>query len=500
MDALGTRRIVIVVAGVIGAVLAGWDIAEGSLALPTIAAAALALWGLGRFARIRADALVVGLVLIGYLVGNRGFAQLHVPNAPLLPGEAALALAAVLVFWHAARTRTLPFRPDALHIAVLLWMLVGLIRLVLDLRPFGFLAVRDFAMVYYAAFFFLPQAWSGMPAERRWVEACFSFGLIASAPVLLLFKVDQDWFLTHLTVAGVPLIFVKSDVAGGFMAAGTLWFAQRYARSRRWGWVLAATLCLVATVASNSRAAVVALAAGAGWLVLVRAWRALLPLAALLAVGFLGLGVHAIVTPAPFVSTPFYRLYESVASVTDLDNRRSYRATGLDDKPDNNQFRLIWWRTVIGETWEDGRWFGLGFGHDLASEFLRIYYAEGNEEFSARSPHNFLLSVFARMGLTGLLLLGGIIAAMTALTRRAGRAERTGENTTLPFWIVSWAMLASACFGVVLEGPMGAVVFWTALGLANSPAHPAAEETASALETEPTVPALQEAGRAVPLP
>ena len=26
----------------------------------------------------------------------------------------------------------------------------------------------------------------------------------------------------------------------------------------------------------------------------------------------------------------------------------------------------------------------------------------------------------------------------------------------------------SACFGVILEGPMGAAVFWTLLGLANS--------------------------------
>jgi hypothetical protein len=28
-------------------------------------------------------------------------------------------------------------------------------------------------------------------------------------------------------------------------------------------------------------------------------------------------------------------------------------------------------------------------------------------------------------------------------------------------------ILTSACFGVVLEGPMGAVVFWSVLGLAN---------------------------------
>jgi hypothetical protein len=31
-----------------------------------------------------------------------------------------------------------------------------------------------------------------------------------------------------------------------------------------------------------------------------------------------------------------------------------------------------------------------------------------------------------------------------------------------------WAIFGSACFGVVLEGPMGAIVFWTLLGVANA--------------------------------
>ena len=36
----------------------------------------------------------------------------------------------------------------------------------------------------------------------------------------------------------------------------------------------------------------------------------------------------------------------------------------------------------------------------------------------------------------------------------------------------------SACFGVVLEGPMGAVVFWTILGLAHSQTAEEPEATA----------------------
>ena len=35
---------------------------------------------------------------------------------------------------------------------------------------------------------------------------------------------------------------------------------------------------------------------------------------------------------------------------------------------------------------------------------------------------------------------------------------------TVP-WLTAWAILTSSCFGVVLEGPMGAVLFWTAVGI-----------------------------------
>jgi hypothetical protein len=46
----------------------------------------------------------------------------------------------------------------------------------------------------------------------------------------------------------------------------------------------------------------------------------------------------------------------------------------------------------------------------------------------------------------------------------------------LGWWSVAWVMLTSGCFGVVLEGPMGAVVFWTALGMANVTSAEVAED------------------------
>ncbi len=93
------------------------------------------------------------------------------------------------------------------------------------------------------------------------------------------------------------------------------------------------------------------------------------------------------------------------------------------------------------------------------------------------------------MGLLGLVLWIGVIGAMAARTLRLARRVRTDDSAlpALGWWSVSWVILTSACFGVVLEGPMGAVVFWTALGLANSSDKETSEAAASLAEEKTEV-------------
>lgn len=114
---------------------------------------------------------------------------------------------------------------------------------------------------------------------------------------------------------------------------------------------------------------------------------------------------------------------------------------------------------------------GLGFGADLAADFTREYFPGSNEEFSARSPHNFALTVFARMGLVGALALLTLLGAMARGTWLAGL--RPDRDEVLAPWFMAWTIFTCACLGVVLEGPMGAVIFWSALGLTGVTTQPA---------------------------
>jgi O-antigen ligase len=466
---LSLKRRLVSGSGLVIAVVAGSQIASGSYGLSVVIVAAGLLLMANRLLAIAPDVLVAGGILVGYLVGNRGFAQLHPPNLPLLPAEFALGVAAACGAWRWARTKRIPIRRDALNATLLVWIAVSAVRLPLDFRATGLMAVRDFAMVYYALFFFLAQDWAAEFSQRRWLERCLDIGFMLVAPVSMAFLWRPEWFLS-LTVAGNPLIFVKGDVAGALMAAAGLWYAERFVQTRRISALMISALAIGGTAVGNSRAALVALAAGMAWLFVLRRWRTLGFLSAVLLSGLAGLAIHAGVSDRPFSASPLYRVYESAMSVVDVDGNRSYSAT-LEDKPDNNQFRLVWWRTVIDETWRDGPWFGLGFGHDLAVEFLRRYYADANEDFSARSPHNFLLSVFGRTGVVGLLAFVGVLAAMALATWRSRASFARGDQRVshVVLWVTAWAILTSSCFGVVLEGPMGAIVFWTLLGLANAP-------------------------------
>ena len=266
---------------------------------------------------------------------------------------------------------------------------------------------------------------------------------------------------------------MKTDAGGALLVAAVIWFVDRAVRTGQWRWHGGTAAALVGIVVSNSRAALVALVAVAAILLCLRDFRRLRPLVAFGAFGLLALSLGSLASGKPWEQGPVYRLYESVLSVTDIQGTRTYRAESLGDKADNNDFRLTWWNTVIDETTRHSPVFGLGFGHDLANEFTRRYYAVADDDFTARSPHNFLLSIYGRLGAVGLLIFTGIGVSVAIGTWRTGRSAAKAEpdGGALPYWLGAWGIFFSACFGVVLEGPMGAVLFWTLLGTAHARSH-----------------------------
>ena len=333
-----------------------------------------------------------------------------------------------------------------------------------DARLFGIVAVRDFAMVYYAVFFYLTA--NIVHRDPAKLAVLLSTLRISSVILAVLYPITLQWpgvLESVLTLRGVPLIFYKADLVGVFAGVGALLHFIRFEQTGRWRSIGFSLLLVGVVLMTNNRSALLALAVGAAALGIAGRWRfpSLLGGGAIVASIFL----IAIATwrGDSWRDTPLVDAYERVASLIDPMGTGSYQGEETFNKGDNNRFRLVWWSEAIGETIETSPLYGLGFGYDLSARFQRVYYAIASDDFNARSPHSIAVTVFARMGFVGLGLFLGIIAQMVFWVWRAARRDDLERLTPA---LMAMMVFTSACFGVVLEGPMGAVVFWVMLGAA----------------------------------
>jgi len=168
-----------------------------------------------------AEAWLLGFLVFGYVIGNRGFAQMTpVPQLPLFFSELGLGIVLLLVLLRGALQRELPVRRDWLNSLLLLWLVLGTGRVWMDVRTHGFMALRDFAMVYYLLYFFVTQALAAHAPSRGILHAALraTFGLLPLTALLsMLFP---NFFLSNLLVEGVPLIFYKADLLATFLFTG----------------------------------------------------------------------------------------------------------------------------------------------------------------------------------------------------------------------------------------------------------------------------------------
>jgi hypothetical protein len=105
---------------------------------------------------------------------------------------------------------------------------------------------------------------------------------------------------------------------------------------------------------------------------------------------------------------------------------------------------------------------GFGFGPDfLTDSGARMKL--GNGEL-LRSPHNYVVGTYARLGLIGVLLLTLLLAVAV---REILRMRRHAATDVLLSFVVIFplAFFISAVFGVELETPFGAVPFFWCLGI-----------------------------------
>lgn len=468
------RQFLFGLAACTAATAAGFSVAQENYIWLSLAAA-LCVWvALARHSDAHAEAWLLGGVVLGYTIGNRGFAQLTpLTGIPVFIGELALGFGLTVLLVRHALLRRLPIEANWIDRLLLFWFALGIGRVWWDVRVFGLVAARDFAMVYYLLFFFCARSLGTHAPSRRVLLALLGATYVALPLAVLVVDAFPEFFLYRFTFQGSPIIHQKGDLRTLGLFAGFVWIVPKHGELRLsdwWRWAVA-VLALGLGLGQLSRASMLGLALAVALLTWARRWQPLVAVVTVAAAGAGILSMSAAFRGGDLTQSRLYAVYETVASIVDVGGTRAYRSEDAGNKGDNNRFRLVWWRIVVEDTIAANPLVGVGFGADLARSFVREYYATDSMDFTARSPHNVFVTAFARMGALGVLGLLGIYVYQAIATWRLARLARTGPGAfdeALALHAIVLLMMVGACFGVVLEGPMGAIPFWVLLGLCSS--------------------------------
>lgn len=399
---------------------------------------------------------------------GKGPTYLGIP--PLYWGEVTLVISLFCIVPQIGATNFLR-RTRLLSLFICLFMTLGAVLTAINLNRWRMDALRDAAIWYYGLFYFVGLGLASRPSlgNRVWyLLRWFWIWALVWNTADLISKHRLSWWGPVIPGRGVPVVFNGVHEAGQNLALGAmvvLCTNTLRGRPRLRGFLAAvALLGLVLFASSEGRGMRIGFAAGA------------------LTVMLAGLSPRGL----PHFNTRLFKLaillvpLLLMASIASPE--RAARLMHIDRfaqadpaNPEGTaEWRLIWWQRIYEAVMRQNPLFGLGFGQSL-----HVYHPllqDSTDRMIVRSPHNFNVTVFARMGIVGLLLWAAIAAiGIGSLFARVWRgssdwrpysADRRDE---LAFWIMMLVCtIVNSSFGVLMEGPVLGIWFWFALGFASA--------------------------------
>jgi O-antigen ligase len=422
--------------------------------------------GLGRAATL-SELGFGGILVIAYLAVTR-IGHLYAAKIGVQIGPVPLFLTEMFILatgMVALVTRTAPLvvwlvcggLARAPGFMVWLLFVVSVVYTAAAFGDWGILAVRDFAIFGYGVIFALAyivlDTREKAAAAMRWFTysgIVLSVALIgdtlSGAHVLFLQEVR---IVTEAQLSATS--YGGGDVGGiiSFSLIALLAYAAVSAERRAFH-LVAAAVCFYALMITQTRSAVLGL--GLGGLYSLFGMRTTQRLS------FLAIGAGAVVAflVVP-VLLPDSGLAHAISSFT------AAVQGGIGVKHDENViFRLLRWDRVF-ELWREHPIFGVGFGQPLIPKSL--ISSDENGLFNAGLPHNTYLTVLARLGLFGFLLIMGAWIASIVLATKAIRRPTFGADAFAAGASLV-AMIGFATFVLFLERPMHNAALWIVAAIA----------------------------------
>ena len=413
--------------------------------------------------------------LLAYLAAIITFGKgpTYLGIGPLFWGEAVVFALVAWTFWRMYIERT-PVKAllTSGGSAVLAFMCLGAVLTAIGYRAWGVDALRDAAIWYYGAFFFV-----GLHVARHRYLADSLWGKLQIVWLLALVWCVADTASggrlaqagPMVPARGVPLLGGSGSENLQNMMLGAVLVILGAPSLRRLNWCYWVLYLLVVAgigffVTSPGRGARLAVAGGilVAFVATLKARPPIFPTRKLL---WGGLAVAVVVVVLTLAVGP-----DDLASITHLER---FREASGENLAGTAYWRMVWWENIIAAMHKHNPVFGLGLGADLSA--LNPFVDNASDPWPLRSPHNFNMTVLARMGYAGLtlwlvVLVGGLGRLFVRLRRGGlgGRQYTPERRKELAFWLLMLvATWINASFGVLMEGPVLGIPFWFFLGFAT---------------------------------
>jgi hypothetical protein len=417
--------------------------------------------------------------LAGITIFGKGPAYIGIGN--IYWGEVVLAVSLLWAFtkWGQISVRSL--NSWVLSLLICAFVVMGAIETARDFPAWGILALRDAALWYYSAFYFVGLVIATRSEESRLFRARWKLFFILSIPWAVEEVFMNPGFrginansLSQLLAPALPGYDVSVLSSEGLeivqsMGLGCLLLLSDRRTAAKLGTVARVCLAMLglAMVAvyygRGAKLAVLAAFLVSGSVnvtqgSLGRYFRKKFSLAIfLLAVGAIG----------------------AVAAGTNLIDKLSldrFEGASLDNPEDTAEWRATWWAHLYDGVMERGPAFGIGFGENLSDYNPYINDQNNGGDTPLRSPHNINMTVFSRMGITGSVIWAGILLAGLGvpIVRLMRKSDSWGRDEAIDhgFWVAAAvAMWVNSSFGVLMEGPVVGIPFWLILGLLSGQAN-----------------------------
>lgn len=418
------------------------------------------------------------VVLAGYAILNKGFAYLNLANI-LFVGEFALTTGILIV----AANYTIPTKRITLHALVMFYFLIGTSIFLLSISKYGIEAVRDYAMVYYSLFFFLSYYLSFNLNDNLLEKFFYKLTIVLPIYFLVINLVNKiiPGLNELIIVPGTttPLFFIKMGDLGVWLSsiiAFFFLFNTEFSFSKKL-LISVATLFVFFQVFAINRGGALSLLIG---LLLITSRYFSIKGVFYGAVGVFILllfifSVDIKLGKGTTVEDQEHREFSTMQMRKNIESLFVPSQKAKGDLGGTKEWRLLMWAAITNDLMNNSTLFYKGYG--LGPSLLQIYdefeITEAEEGKTTKHPHNFIINVFARMGVFGLISFALIILFIiysifnfhTIPTKLANNKEVKILAVILVFLIASFL---NSNFDIYLEGPMGAIPFWCMLGFANA--------------------------------